>query len=603
MGKADSVRQILQECAKPGTSMEDEHPQHDVPTQNATAHSSTRRRSTASNPLSQDANTLRMTFYVSLGQDEYKAAGEQKLDLEKMGAFTAEDVAKWAKAAEKIQALKEKAIAEEDYVKAEVCRNTLASVFGEHQHDHKCVPQKGLGTDVDKSELRMVMAKSLEEKDYDGASKAKQHLSQLIGGKLAMEDEELWSIAKKQLLEQKQAYVDDELYADANICKDLLAQYFETTKTTDDQRRPSPMNTGSHRHDQGGQTHGPAASVDGGKPSKGKGKRRQTGTHDEAPAAEFIGVRTRDADDAPAGQMTAAGQTKGKGKSRQTGTHDEAPVVNISHLCDIDTLRSSPLPPRVTVEGRCLSMSLLSQNVGGKGKGKDKSKDGKSKGGSFKGQGKQAGKVGASQGSDAQVAYIGSDGYIACIMWFGGAASSPWIDELWGSRLRITELIPKIGQPGVLQTTDQTRVTMLLETSSEPSVFPYHTVEASADFADWKFVQASKVGDHVSLVLRVHEVEERYTWGQGEPYLSVSGADWNGDFIGPLRLWRYTEDWMSSGNICIIRGMKVKPESAWEDGKGKYVPQADGAYTVEATFRTAVENVDDVPEITKCFKR
>ena len=74
----------------------------------------------------------------------------------------------------------------------------------------------------------------------------------------------------------------------------------------------------------------------------------------------------------------------------------------------------------------------------------------------------------------------------------------------------------------------------------------------------------------------------------------------DGVVVGPLRLWNHMEGDVEVGNICILRGLKVKTERQWNGEK--YVNDREGAKKLDCDARTAIEDVSDKPEITSYFE-
>ena len=79
-------------------------------------------------------------------------------------------------------------------------------------------------------------------------------------------------------------------------------------------------------------------------------------------------------------------------------------------------------------------------------------------------------------------------------------------------------------------------------------------------------------------------------------------VDMEGSPVGPLRLWRFSEDEVVEGNTYIIRGLKVGEEVQWDDDQWKWVPRQNGVRALESTVRTALEDVTAVEDIERCFQ-
>ena len=62
----------------------------------------------------------------------------------------------------------------------------------------------------------------------------------------------------------------------------------------------------------------------------------------------------------------------------------------------------------------------------------------------------------------------------------------------------------------------------------------------------------TKIGSHVSLVLQVLVAEEKTTQDNGEPYLTVHGADMEHQSTGPIRMWRFGAGDIEAGQIYVL---------------------------------------------------
>ena len=250
------------------------------------------------------------------------------------------------------------------------------------------------------------------------------------------------------------------------------------------------------------------------------------------------------------------------------------------------------MPTLVNLEAaHVLCMGKLGTIKGkGKGKNKDKAKD-KSKG-RDKGKGKDSTK------EDVRVVYLGQDGHVICTAAFGANASRV-PNTIPQGQVNVMHLCPKPGQIGLLHWDEQTTVVKLL--TPGPNIFPYDTSAVSQDFATWAHIQDATTGEFVALVVSVLSVEYKWTQDAEEPYVVVYGKDTDGTPTGALRLWRFEEEDVQQGSIYIIRGLKVEIEKFWNYDLGKYTPRDDGVKTVEATWRTALEDVTAVTEIARFF--
>ena len=249
---------------------------------------------------------------------------------------------------------------------------------------------------------------------------------------------------------------------------------------------------------------------------------------------------------------------------------------------------SSVLPERVTFQRvRLLALGKPGQVAGAKGKGKRKPKgDGKGKPVSA-GKGKEL--------QDAQSVYFGDDeGHVVCTMMYGDEVKRAPLRTSLGSLVDVTELRARPGQRDVLIWTPETRVTIILEPqhTSARKTYPYETHAGTHDFVTWSSVKDVNLGDHVSVALKVLAVEEKFTWEKGEPYLEMTGRDYEGYVDWRLRLWSCEEGDVLPGHTYMFRGLKVTAERVWDDVKYQYVPgPSDGERKVEFGSRSAYEEV------------
>ena len=250
---------------------------------------------------------------------------------------------------------------------------------------------------------------------------------------------------------------------------------------------------------------------------------------------------------------------------------------------------SSVLPERVTLQRvRLLALGKPSQVAGAKGKGKRKPKgDGKGKPVSA-GKGKEL--------QDAQSVYFGDDGgNVVCTMVYGDAVKGVPSRDSLGSLVDVIELRARGGQRDVLFWTPDTHVKMHIEPlhTSARKTYPYDAHAGTHDFVTWSSVKDVNLGDHVSVALKVLQVEEKYTWDRGEPYLEMTGRDYEGFVDWRLRLWSCEEGDVLAGHTYMFRGLKVTAERVWDDQKYQYVPgPIDGERKVEFGSRSAYEEAD-----------
>ena len=245
----------------------------------------------------------------------------------------------------------------------------------------------------------------------------------------------------------------------------------------------------------------------------------------------------------------------------------------------------SVLPERVTFKQvRLLALGKPAQVAGAKGKGKRKPKgDGKGKAASA-GKGKEL--------QDAQSVYFGDDdGNVVCTMVYGVEVKGAPSKDSLGSLVDVTELRVRPGQRDMLIWTPETRVSIHLEPlhTSARKTYPYEAHAGTHDFVSWSSVKDVNLGDHVSVALKVLSVEEKYTWEKMEPYLELTGRDYEyNDWV--LRLWSCVEGDVLANRTYMFRGLKVTAERVWDEMKWQYVTgPSDGERKVEFGSRSAYE--------------
>ena len=302
-----------------------------------------------------------------------------------------------------------------------------------------------------------------------------------------------------------------------------------------------------------------------------------------------------------------------------TRRREEAEPITIADLQSSSTM----IPKLVILESvRVLSFSKISSMPGNKGKGKPKQAPkgkgkGKSTDGANKGQSKtkQAPKgkgADAKDGKnsktnnnrqDSKWMYVGQDGYIIGIGAFGDDVQH--LDEsLQGSLIDVHALRPSIGHMGIIYWSEVSKITRRTEHTDGgpgyPLHFGYDTSTVTRDFATMEFIQGVPTAEYVALVLRPRSVEERVTT-TGESFLAVHGFDMDGAATGAIRLWRHEAYDIIQGNIYIIRGLKVAEVVSWSEDEWQWKAKKNGGKAVEHTFRTAIEDVTEVADISQFF--
>ena len=288
--------------------------------------------------------------------------------------------------------------------------------------------------------------------------------------------------------------------------------------------------------------------------------------------------------------MPSPSVPKGKGVGRvRAADHADAvaQAISIADLYEYDV----PIPSRVNLEYVHILCVGKKRSVPGKGGGKGKKK----------GKGKDKGKGKAQDREEAQVVYLGQDGFVICTAAFR-ACVQKMPQELPVGLVDVQNLRPRPGQTGLLHWEETTRVVKrLVETDGGfPQAFPYDTSAVSQDLATCGYIQESQLGQFVALVFLAISVEDRWTESAGDPYALVIGRDMDG-VTTTLRLWRFEEGDVQQGLIYIARGLKVVAATYWDADRWKYVPRDDWSKAVECCWRTALEDVTHVSGIAQYF--
>ena len=280
-----------------------------------------------------------------------------------------------------------------------------------------------------------------------------------------------------------------------------------------------------------------------------------------------------------------------KAQLRQLSQAESSVVLKRSFTVGDFRAHDGPLPERVMLQGaRIAAIGRLAQVPGARGKNKGKAK-GKDKSGK-KGDGKAKSEA-TEANPDTQAAravYFRDDnGYTICTMAYGEDVKRVPSPDRVGARTDIGGLRVRPGQKNTLVWTSDTRPIMRLEREHTTPAAPQRSPLAQ-DWAAWSVVSQTKLGDHVSVPLEVLSAEEKYTRGQGEPYLEVGGRDHEGNGSYVLRMWSHVEGDVSAGHIYMFHGLKVSTERVWDDAKWQYVAgPSDGERKLDCDYWTAVE--------------
>ena len=119
----------------------------------------------------------------------------------------------------------------------------------------------------------------------------------------------------------------------------------------------------------------------------------------------------------------------------------------------------------------------------------------------------------------------------------------------------ISSPMPQPGQPGVLQWTESTQMSVRSRPCDPGCIyrFPYDVTAAySKDFASMAFVRECAIGTHVAIAMRITDVQPKWARTRIEPYLELRGRDIEGDVVGPLCLWHHEEGDISIGGGALM---------------------------------------------------
>ena len=264
--------------------------------------------------------------------------------------------------------------------------------------------------------------------------------------------------------------------------------------------------------------------------------------------------------------------------------------------------KDGPRPSELNLQGvRVLSMSKTTAVMGQKGvKGQSKSTGIGAKGkgkGKFTGKGKDAKGKSKAARQDSKVLYVGQGTCMIGIAFFGDQLEH-LKDIAISSFVDITGLKIRAGQINMFYCSEAT----VVSNSTDPQTFEYETAGLD-DLATMSYINECNVGIFVDLVIHTTQVEARLSNEQTadeQPFLLVHGYDMESVPTGSLRFWRYEDGDIAEGKTYIVRGLKVVDDKWWCDGAG-YVPRGDGSKTVEICWRTAVEDVTHVQQLSRNF--
>ena len=247
---------------------------------------------------------------------------------------------------------------------------------------------------------------------------------------------------------------------------------------------------------------------------------------DKAAQGDYAGAATIQAELTSLQEVTMQSPSipKGKGAGRvRDADHADAvaQAISIADLYEADV----PIPSRVNLESvqiLCVGkIASVPSKGGGKGKKRGKGKD--------KGRGKECGKGKGQDREDAQVVYLGQDGFVICTAAFGTCVQKV-PHELPVGLVDVQNLRPRPGQTGLLHWEETTRVVKRLVGTfgAAPPAFTYDTSAVSQDLATCGYIQESQLGQFVALVFLAISIEHRWIESTGDPYAVVYGRDMDG---------------------------------------------------------------------------
>jgi len=247
------------------------------------------------------------------------------------------------------------------------------------------------------------------------------------------------------------------------------------------------------------------------------------------------------------------------------------------------------LPDTMTIDdARLLSVSKLTLTKG-KGKGKGKGKTGKFKS-------KRESVASSSERESCRAIYVADNtGATVCCLAFGAAAEAVPLAAI-GHPVQLASFKTRPGQKNTLYMNENSRVVQKLEVSDGPLTLDnFYRMETLATVY-WVH-EHCEVGDYVDLFLRVQHVEPRETMTAGEPYVQIYGTDSDGASVGPLRLWRFSDQDVRADTSVVIRGLKIAHQTAWDEETYTYASQKDKPLVMECSYRTSVEDVSHLARL------
>ena len=225
--------------------------------------------------------------------------------------------------------------------------------------------------------------------------------------------------------------------------------------------------------------------------------------------------------------------------------------------------------------------------------------------GSCRGKGKGKRGKGRIEAGTQQVqpVYFGDDvGRVICTLATGDDVNRIAAALPRNAYVDISSLMPQPGQPGVLQWTESTQMSVRSRPCDPGCIyrFPYDVTAAySKDFASMAFARECAIGTHVAIAMRITDVQPKWARTRIEPYLELRGRDIEGDVVGPLCLWHHEEGDISIGGVYVVRGLKVVNDWTWDHANGLWIRSAAMPKTIECSILTACEDVADVESITQ----
>ena len=136
--------------------------------------------------------------------------------------------------------------------------------------------------------------------------------------------------------------------------------------------------------------------------------------------------------------------------------------------------------------------------------------------------------------------------------------------ERVGALYDVTELVPRPGQRGMLYWSEQTQVRFRL------SAAQYSHMAFLDSYDTYAAIQLASLNAYLSPIVKVVSVETKWTsTAKPDPYLEIYASDRDGQYLGPMRLWRFNDGVISAGKTChAILWWVTLPQLVGQDARG-----------------------------------